>query len=397
MKTETDRVGVNGNNRARTPSAFLALYRAFALAVAYVLMYPAGYYFSFESDTWTVVGIVTAFALYKIGQQTGVLKIRLPQKIDFGIDLASCMALPFFTNGFYSPFLVYMFCPVLTAALFFRMGTSFAVAVLPVLATMGSHAWQYRSTLGQIIAFGNISQFIVISYPVISLIVAYLPHLINVNMSSKVKAQAIAEERGRLSRDMHDGLAQSLSIARWRCEMMRDSLLKAHTRPETLGHLDFIVQTLEDAQREARTVISELYHTSVKQKGLIAGLAQQATEYTKNFGTPCRLVVSDGQVRLSDMAEMQLLCVAQEALNNVRKHAGASTIELSLESGHGQTVLTIKDDGRGFDPEYTIYGHGLRVMEERAESVGGQISVESKPEQGTKIKVVLNGTGTEGE
>ena len=397
MKTETNRVGVSGRNRVRTSSSFLAVYRAFALVVAYVLMYPAGYYFSFEADTWTIVGIVTAFAFYKIAQQTGILRLHLPQKIDFGLDLCSCMALPFFTGGFYSPFLVYMFSPVLTAALFFRMGTSFAVAVLPVLATMGSHAWQYRSTIGQIFTFGNVSQFILISYPVISLILAYLPHLINVNMSSKVKAEAIAEERGRLSRDMHDGLAQSLSIARWRCEMLRGSLSKANTRPETLGHLDFIVQTLEDAQREARTVISELYHTSVENKGLIAGLAQQATEYTKNFGTPCRLIVADGQVKLSDMAEMQLLCVAQEALNNVRKHAGASSVQLSLESANGQTVLSVSDDGRGFDPEYTIYGHGIRVMEERVESVGGQIFVESKPNEGTEIKVILNGTGTEGE
>ena len=371
----------------------MSLYRAFALIVAYGLMLPAGLYRTADVYKWTAIGIITVFAFYKIAHPLGLINRRLPTSIEFGIDLLTCTALPVFTGGFNSPFLVYAFSPVLSAALFSRMGISFIIAPLPFVSALAGHILQHGTLLSGDFTGSGVSQFILISYPVMSFILAAMPHFTNINMYHRVKAQAIAEERGRLSRDMHDGLAQSLSVARWRCEMLWRDLSKIKIQPDTLEHLRFVMKTLDGAQKEAREVIDQLYRTSENRQGLIPSLAQQATDYTRQYGIQCQLHVSDGHVKLTEEAEMQLLCVAQEALNNIRKHAGATSVQVSLVSSKGRLVMTIADDGCGFNPQDAVQGHGLRVMGERVRSIGGHMTVNTNPGQGTSIAVELDRPG----
>jgi signal transduction histidine kinase len=380
--------------QGKTSAFFMAVYRAFGLVVGCILLLLEASYLPITAVGWVVIGVISLFACYKIGHTMGFIKSRLAPRLDFGIDLLTCLTVPFVTGGFSSPFLVYMFCPVLTAALFYRLGAAFAVAPLPFLAAAAGHFWLHQSAGIEAFTQASLSPFILISYPVMSVALAMMPYLANVNTYRRVKARAIAEERGRLSRDMHDGLSQSLGTIRWRCELLRKNMTFGSRKKETLEHLDFIIEELTEAQREARDIVDQLFKTSQVPHSLVSRLAQEATDYTRQYGIQCHLHVADGRIKLSEMAEMQLLCVAQESLANIRKHADASSIEVSLVSQGGRTVMTISDDGHGFDPNSVHGGHGLQVMEDRVKSIGGHIYINTGLQRGTVVTVELEGPGT---
>jgi signal transduction histidine kinase len=210
----------------------------------------------------------------------------------------------------------------------------------------------------------------------------------NINESQNIRTQAIIEERNRLSRDIHDGLAQALSIITWKTKLLGKTVATGNTM-QSLNELGEITEMLEATQHEAKAVIDQLRTNVTRSQGFVPTLAQYATDFTQQYGTRCELHVADGMVKVSSLAELELLCVAQEALNNVRKHADASLVHLSLESKRDGTRMTIRDNGRGFDPNAKTEGYGLTVMEERVRSIGGQLSIESNPGQGTEINVRL--------
>jgi signal transduction histidine kinase len=99
--------------------------------------------------------------------------------------------------------------------------------------------------------------------------------------------------------------------------------------------------------------------------------------------------VADGQVNLPLPAELELLCIAREALSNVRRHSAASLVGVTFESKKDCIEMTIRDNGLGFDTQAGLHGHGLAVMEERARSLGGELSITTSPGQGTEVKVRL--------
>ncbi len=383
-----DRWGVSWFSEEKPAFVFLAAFRGFALVVATALLFSTGHFKLLSGPGWIMVYIAVVYTLFKLLRPFRKYKKNALNYTDLGFDLALCLSLPIFTGGLLSPFLLYLLSPLLTAALLFPKKLTFSIAGLPFLAVVFSQQLIHGVPIAENfnppeLAFGLLAVYLVGSF-----LLAWLPYLMNINESQNIRAQAIVEERNRLSRDMHDGLAQALSIIRWKTQLLGKTIVSRNTM-QSLNELNEITEMLEVTQHEAKAVIDQLHTTIKSDKGLVPTLAQYATDFTRQYGIRCELHVADGLMKLSSLAETELLCVAQEALNNARKHAKASVVQLSLESKSDGTEMAIRDNGRGFDSNVGTKGYGLTVMEERVKSIGGQLSVNSSSGHGTEITVKL--------
>ncbi len=211
---------------------------------------------------------------------------------------------------------------------------------------------------------------------------------------AEMRQRAIAEERDRIARELHDGLAQVLGYVHTKATAVR--LLLGRQQNEAAATQ--LVQ-LEEAARglfvDVREAILGLRMTS---RGDLH-LADLLREYTQHFGQFSELPVAvtiapavDDLVLPPD-TELQLLRIVQEALTNIRKHAAATRVQLTVARGQRCLELEIADDGRGFEP---VQGRplgrphfGLSTMRERAEAIGAAFAIESQPGHGTRVAVRL--------
>jgi len=372
----------------KTVVSFLAAYRGFALVVAAALLFSTGYFQILPLAGWVLIGITGIYTLFKLLCPFSRFQKNCLTYGYFGFDLALCLSLIVFTGGLNSPFLLYSLSPLLTAALLFPKKLTFPIAGLPFLAAVASHQLIQGTPIAASFNPPELAYGLLAVYLVGSFLLAWLPYMMNLNESQNIKAQAIIEERNRLSRDMHDGLAQALSIITWKTKLLGKTIT-AGNKMQSLNELSEISEMLEATQHEAKTVIDQLRTNVKSDQGFVPTLAQYATDFARQYGTRCELRVADGMVKLSSLQELEMLCVAQEALNNVRKHADANVIHLSLESKSDGTEMIIRDNGRGFDPDARTPGYGLTVMAERVRSIGGSLSINSSPGEGTEINVKL--------
>ncbi|MFV2064968.1 MAG: GAF domain-containing sensor histidine kinase, partial [Chloroflexota bacterium] len=197
-------------------------------------------------------------------------------------------------------------------------------------------------------------------------------------------------ERDRIAREMHDSLAQVLGVIHLQ---LRSIAGTPEVSEGPVGvQLDELADVADEAYRDVREAILGLRETISADKGLEGTLRDYLAKYSRQTGISARLVcaLSPDDV-LPPRSEVQLLRVVQEALTNVRKHAGASSVVVRLEDdGHGP-VLSVEDDGSGFDPQLLAEsmsgGFGLASMRERVDQVGGNLDIETAPGQGTRIIV----------
>lgn len=193
---------------------------------------------------------------------------------------------------------------------------------------------------------------------------------------------AMLNERERLARDLHDSVNQTLFSANVIAEM----LLRMWGRnPEQiLEGLSQLHQLTRSAQFEMRTLLMELHPAALGQADLNDLLQQLATIFTNRTGIPVMQAMDSG-VRLEADTQIAIYRIVQEALNNIAKHARATQVEMDL-SGGPPLILTISDNGKGFDPEdRPTETMGLNIMQERANAVGGSLRIESKPGEGTVV------------
>jgi signal transduction histidine kinase len=204
---------------------------------------------------------------------------------------------------------------------------------------------------------------------------------------------AALEERTRLARDLHDTVNQqvfSLSMqaaaARRRLEMVDAT----DGRLTEVGSLLTDVETLaRSAHRQMRDLILQLRPTTLEQQGLGAALEEYSRTFAEAAGLKCACGIGFSG-RLSPAVEEAFFRIAQETLNNVAKHSGAAGFEITLAMDAGcRAVMSIRDNGRGFDPARPVRATalGLRGLRERAAALGGRVKVESAPGRGTTIEV----------
>ncbi|HKP52934.1 MAG TPA: PAS domain S-box protein [Chloroflexia bacterium] len=200
------------------------------------------------------------------------------------------------------------------------------------------------------------------------------------------------EERQRLARELHDSVTQalfSISLTARSAEVVlqREG---SHSK-DTLEKLADLRQLTQGALAEMRALIFELRPGALEEEGLVEALRKHAAAVQGREMLQVEVTVSSagGEMpRLKPVAEEALYRIAQEALHNIVKHARASRVEMSIEAEPGLVTLRVSDDGIGFDIARVPPGHmGLGTMRQRAEALGGEYKVESRPGEGTTVTV----------
>jgi two-component system nitrate/nitrite sensor histidine kinase NarX len=197
------------------------------------------------------------------------------------------------------------------------------------------------------------------------------------------------QERTRLAREIHDGLAQTLGFLKLQLAQMQNYL--AREEMERLRQsVDLCYSTLSEAYQEARQAIDGL-RIWPKESGLAGWLEQTVSEFEEVSGLAVQMTEPELKTSLPPEVHAQLIRIVQEALSNIRKHAHAEQVWISVNEVEEDLWLEIRDDGQGFSPEdVTVPArHGLRGMRERAELIGADFQVVSRPGEGTRIRVRL--------
>jgi signal transduction histidine kinase len=203
---------------------------------------------------------------------------------------------------------------------------------------------------------------------------------------------AVMQERERLSRELHDGMAQLVAHLLLRLDTIKE-LVEASRHQEAGAELERLHAVADEIYEDIGESITGI-RTNVTKRGLIRALQDYADQFEERHQIPVSLRADDAADRLSPLAAFQLFRLIQEALTNVRKHAGAREVAVSLTpKGPDQLVVTIADDGQGFIPGVqrngTMRPLGLTTMRERVETLGGTFQVTSQPGQGTEVTATI--------
>jgi signal transduction histidine kinase len=227
----------------------------------------------------------------------------------------------------------------------------------------------------------------------IALLTAIANHVGAVIESARLRHRAeeaaVMEERQRLAREMHDSVTQSLYSLNLFAEAAQDSICGGDLE-RTHHYLERLSATGQQALKEMRLLIYQLHPPALSEEGLAGALRQRLEAVEHRAGVQAQIVV-DAPLVLPSRVESALYRIAQEALNNVLKHAHACRVVVRIGSQGEQVYLEVEDNGRGFDLD-RVEGHGglgLMSIRERAEELGGEVRVSSAPGTGTAVRVVV--------
>ena len=211
----------------------------------------------------------------------------------------------------------------------------------------------------------------------------------NARLRAQAEQAAVAAERSRLARDLHDAVTQTLYSASLIAEVL--PRLWERNPDQVRRSLEDLRQLTRGALAEMRTLLLELRPEALT-KVPLGDLLRQLTEaITTRTGMPVTLTVEREGSLPSDM-RVALYRIAQEALNNVARHAGASQVAVSLRCQPEEVKMLVSDDGHGFNTEDISPEHlGLGIMRERAEAIGARLKIESQIGHGTQVVVVWAG------
>lgn len=208
------------------------------------------------------------------------------------------------------------------------------------------------------------------------------------------------EERKRIAMDIHDGIGQMLTSLKYQMESIDlGNLSNARQKISEVDHL------IKEIIREVRKVTFNLKPTVLGDYGLQAGLNVFIQEIGKLTGIDLQYRTSGAISRLPQKVENNIFRIIQEAINNAIKYSGATKITVSLKQTASELIITVKDEGKGFDTELTQArsgnlesGRGFFNMYERTEYVNGNLEIQSQPGQGTTVRLtvpVVNTVATE--
>jgi len=199
---------------------------------------------------------------------------------------------------------------------------------------------------------------------------------------------AVGEERALLARELHDSIAQSLAFLKIQAQLLRGAVQKQ--QPEQVqATLDELDAGLKESINDVRELLVH-FRTRTNTDDIEAALQETLQKFQHQTGLPTRLQLEGDGLPLPADVQVQVLHVVQEALSNVRKHAGASHVSLDVHKG-SQWRIVVRDNGSGFD---TAQRHGethvgTKIMRERAERIGATVLIESLTGQGTSVTLTL--------
>ena len=197
--------------------------------------------------------------------------------------------------------------------------------------------------------------------------------------SGRLVLRAQEEERRRLARDLHDEVNQALTAILLRLEAL------GHVAPGASEELLELKKLVNQAMAELLHLARQLRPTALDDHGLVPAIESQLHRFSAQTGVTTALWTSGDTDKLDSDQEIVVYRVAQEALSNVAQHAAARRVDMGIAADKDGVELTIRDDGRGFDPRVDHSSLGLSGMSERARLLGGRLQVDSRPGGGTSL------------
>ncbi len=210
----------------------------------------------------------------------------------------------------------------------------------------------------------------------------------NQRLVSREKELAISEERNLLAQELHDSIAQGLAFLNIQVQLLEDSLKRGNEQ-EAMESLPQIREGVQESYDDVRELLVH-FRTRVHHSDLEGAIRSTLEKFEGQTGIKAAIEVSGTGAPLDPEYETQVLHIVQEALSNVRKHAGAGEVKVSLERD-GAYAISVRDNGRGFDPRHEPGDShvGLNIMKERAHRIGGRLEVVSEPGAGTEVRLTL--------
>jgi len=200
-----------------------------------------------------------------------------------------------------------------------------------------------------------------------------------------VQHQVALEERQHLARELHDSVSQALYGIALGARSARNRVARDPQR--AIEPLDYILGLAEAALADMRSLILELQPESLEREGLVAALTKRVDAIRGRYGIDVRTDLPDEPPVPLD-TKQDLYRIGQEALHNLVKHSRAKHASLRLRVDRDALTMEVADDGEGFDPSRSYPGHfGLPSMRERAQLRGGELQIESRPGEGTTVRV----------
>ena len=197
--------------------------------------------------------------------------------------------------------------------------------------------------------------------------------------------RATLEERTRLARELHDGLAQDLWFAK-----LKHERLVPHVPDDQKELAQEVTQAIDSAIAEAKQAVVTMRAAEDRDRPLEELMSRTLDDFAARSGVRADFSAADLPDELPGRLQVEVLRVLQEALTNVRKHADATVVRVSAEVQDGALRLVIVDNGRGFRPEETTSdGLGVQGMKERARLMGGDLRVISEPSGGTMVDLIV--------
>jgi two-component system sensor histidine kinase UhpB len=199
-------------------------------------------------------------------------------------------------------------------------------------------------------------------------------------------------ERGRISRELHDGVGQSLTALKMQLEMLAR---EAAGDPALAARLAALTEVADRSLQDVRQMSRLLRPQMLDELGLVPTLRWLARTTQEGTGLAVDLSVEDMDERVGPELETAVYRLAQEALANATRHARASRAEMRVRRGGERLFVSVRDDGRGFEPERALAaaddaaGGGLRGMRDRVHLFAGRFEVRSAPGEGTAIEIEL--------
>ncbi|TDV41805.1 sensor histidine kinase [Actinophytocola oryzae] len=291
-------------------------------------------------------------------------------------------------------FALFMVCPLVFMSLPLRDGIIVVIPInmLPVLATLAGDGWEATLlqffpgslfTLAFAVLLGTWITKIVTQSQERAELIEELEHS-REEVGRLSREAGVAAERARLAAEIHDTLAQGFTslvtlVQAAESELDRDS-------EQARGHLALAARTARENLTEARALVAGLTPTALGTGSLDQAIHRQVERFAEENPVTVTYHSDEDSVALPTVLEVVLLRMVQESLTNVRKHSRATEATITLRVGDSCASMRVADNGVGFDPDRPGDGFGLRGMRNRAEQVGGRLSVHSGPD-GTAVEL----------
>ncbi len=212
----------------------------------------------------------------------------------------------------------------------------------------------------------------------------------NARLYERSRELTAAEERNRLARDLHDSVVQKLFAVVLAAQSA--ATLLEREPGDARSQVQRVQELAQDAIQELRSLVFQLRPAAVESEGLAAALRKHV-EVLRRVHRRRIDIETSGEPRLRPGLDEEVFRIAQEALQNALRHSGAQRLAVGLEERNGGLVMTVEDDGVGFEPEAPALRSrrlGLTSMEERANALGGALAIVSRPGRGTRVRLEVD-------